>query len=424
MNIRYRAGCGKPASPRRLGARSDAQHIATTTTTPHVVNQTLLPALLEVMPMNPCQAAISPVVIRLGRFGDTILLQPLLRKLQQRYGQPCQLLALGDWTPVLYSAQPEVAAVIPLRSQYGSLWTQPQRWRAALALRRLRESPFYICEPDPRARTKVRPMLALAGVPAKNCQFIQDMTMLQDEHWIDWLLRFGDTTPAAFREIVPPVPAPTCIAPQLQVTTAERADRDAWLRAQGMLGRPLVLLQPANRRTMRWNGVRQADDDDKSWPQQRWAELARAISYRLPQAQILFCGSAAEAGYLETILAGVDTVSLRIAAAVLPIGRLKALLETAHSMVSVDTGPAHLAAAVGCPLVVLFGSRSPSMWAPRSAGGSAVAVVGGSPGQRVDDLDTAQVMCAWRKLPARMLVDATHAAGLSAAVDQSAGCAG
>jgi len=183
-------------------------------------------------------------------------------------------------------------------------------------------------------------------------------------------------------------------------------------------------LQPANRRTMRWNGVRQADDDDKSWPAQRWAELARAISYRLPQAQVLFCGSAAEAGYLETILAGVDTASLRIAAAALPIGRLKALLEIAHSMVSVDTGPAHLAAAVGCPLVVLFGSRPPSMWAPRSASGSAVAVVGGSPGQRVDDIDTAQVMSAWRKLPARTQVDATLAAGMAATVDQSAGCAG
>jgi ADP-heptose:LPS heptosyltransferase len=372
-------------------------------------------------------AEISPVVIRLGRLGDTILLQPLLSRLHLRYGRPCQLLALGDWTPALYSAQPEVARCIPLRSQYGSLLTQPQRWRATLALRRFRQSPFYICEPDPRARTKVRPMLALAGVPAAHCQFIQDMTMLKDEHWIDWLLRFGDTTPAAFRETCQPVPPSSCIAPQLQISADERADRDAWLRAQGMLGRPLVLLQPANKRTLRWNGVREADDDDKSWPAQRWAELARAISYRLPQAQILFCGSPAEAGYLDTVLAVSDTKSLRIDAAALPIGRLKALLEIAHSMVSVDTGPAHLAAAVGCPLVVLFGSRPPLMWAPRSASGSAVMVVGGSPDQRVDDIEVAQVMSAWRALPPRPAVAATPdrsrgcAAGMA---DQSAGCEG
>ncbi|MEW5297215.1 MAG: hypothetical protein WDW36_000439 [Sanguina aurantia] len=56
------------------------------------------------------------------------------------------------------------------------------------------------------------------------------------------------------------------------------------------------------------------------------------------------------------------------ATAVLPLGRLKALLEIAHSMISVDTGPAHLAAAMGCPLVVLFGERAlPSMPAARRA---------------------------------------------------------
>jgi ADP-heptose:LPS heptosyltransferase len=375
------------------------------------------------MPTIHHPAETGPVVIRFGRLGDTILLQPLLRKLHMRFGRPCQLLALGDWSPALYSAEPEVADCIPLNSQSGPLWMHPQRWRAVLALRRLRGSPFYISEPVERTRTKVRPMLALAGVPAEHCTFIEDIPLIEDEHWVDLLLRFGDTTPAAFRTSIAPMTSPVAAAPKMHVSAAERADRDAWLSAQGMTGRPLVLLQPANKRTMRWSGIRAAEDDDKSWPAERWAALARAISNRLPQAQVLFCGSAAEAGYLNTVLAVTDTVSSRIDAAVLPIGRMKALLEIAHSMVSVDTGPAHLAAAMGCPLVVLMGARSPQVWTPRSGYGSDVVVLGGLPAiRRVDEIETAQAVAAWRALRWRTVVTASESGAVTIAY--SAGCAG
>ncbi len=342
----------------------------------------------------------NPVVIRFGRVGDTVLLQPFLEKLHRRYGRPCDLLALGDWPPLLFSAQPEVAGFIPLKHQNGPLWLRPGRLRAVLALRERRQAPFYICEPEYRTRTKIRPMLALAGVPLAHCSFIEDIEAVDDEHWADWLDRFAEVTPTAFANIAP---APSLVdrpAPCLRVSLAEQADAEAWLRARGIADGPLVLLQPANKRTMRWNGIRKADDDDKSWPAERWAAVAQAIASDLPQAHVLFCGAAAEARYLDTILAATAGVSPRIAAAVMPLGRLKALLARAHSMVSVDTGPAHLAAAVGCPLVVLMGARSPQVWKPRSASGSAVILLGGLPTvRRVDELDRDSVIDAWRALP-------------------------
>ena len=107
----------------------------------------------------------------------------------------------------------------------------------------------------------------------------------------------------------------------------------------------------------------------------------------------------------------VGTPDIEVAA--LPLGFLKALLETAHSMISVDTGPAHLAAALGCPLVVLFGGRSPRMWAPRSGRRSAVSVIGGLPGvERVDEIEVEQVAQAWCRLP---LCRAEDESGVSAA---------
>src|SRR5215469_149016 len=106
------------------------------------------------------RAPIHPVVIRFGRLGDTILLQPLLHKLRRRYGGPCRLVSLGETSRVLYEGCDDVHEVRHFATQSGALWLNPQRLRVALSLRALRGAPFYICEPDVRTRTKVRPMLA------------------------------------------------------------------------------------------------------------------------------------------------------------------------------------------------------------------------------------------------------------------------
>ena len=255
-------------------------------------------------------------------------------------------------------------------------------------------------------------MLKLAGIPAENCQFIEDLPMHGDEHWLDWLSRFSDTTPAAFCERFKSGSSEPYGAPTLRVSRAERIDGDLWLQSRGWARHPLLLLQPANKRTMRWNGVRAAADDVKSWPAERWAALARAMLETMPHAQVLFCGSPAEAGYLRQIKSMVRPATSAIDVAALPLGRLKALLGIAQSMVSVDTGPAHLAAAVGCPLVVLFGGRSPRMWAPRSGCGSVVRVLGGLPDvQRVDQIGLVQVIEAWRQLSPRSVTCAASAPG-------------
>jgi ADP-heptose:LPS heptosyltransferase len=362
-----------------------------------------------------------PVVIRFGRLGDTILLQPLLHKLRHRYGGACRLVSLGECSRVLYEGSEDVAEVRCFDSQYGSIWLNPQRLRTALSLRELRESPFYICEPDVRTRTKVRPMLALAGIPAEHCVFIEDTPLDHGEHWVDWLMRFADETPAAFRDA-------SCAdrawpsAPRLEPTPVELGEAQLWLARRNLHGHPLVLLQPSNKRTMRWNGVRKREDDEKSWPVEHWAALCRSILAHMPEARVVLCGSAAEAGYLATIgdAAGHDHVIVPHGG--LPLGHLRALLHIAHSMVSVDTGPAHLAAAVGCPLVVLFGNRWPSMWTPRSATGSAVHVIGGLPDvPRVDHIALDDVAQAWRQLPPRPIPVARR---LVEEALQSAGWAG
>lgn len=58
------------------------------------------------------------------------------------------------------------------------------------------------------------------------------------------------------------------------------------------------------------------------------------------------------------------------------IGNLRAVLAESYAMVSIDTGPAHMAAAVGCPLLVFFGPSDPKEYP--IAGDAPVEIVTGS----------------------------------------------
>jgi heptosyltransferase-2/heptosyltransferase-3 len=220
------------------------------------------------------------------------------------------------------------------------------------------------------------------------------------------MVELGARTPASLRaEDYPGPPEGAVDGPRLYVLESERAERDAWLRAQGFSGRELILIQPGNHRTMgprraRW---RRLNTDDKWWPLERWAELLRRIHRERPEAVLLLRGSQEEVLMLQEIQAATNLTS--VATVGTTLRQLYALCEAASSMVSVDSGPAHAAAALSVPLVVLYGAESPLYWLPRSPSGSPVVGVGGPPVfRRADQVSVDAVFNAWRSLAGYKLV--------------------
>lgn len=94
----------------------------------------------------------------------------------------------------------------------------------------------------------------------------------------------------------------------------------------------------------------------RRYPAAQWREAARMLSGRTGLA-LLFTGSAGEADLIEEIRTGLPrTHSL---AGTLGLGELGALLARSPLLISNNTGPAHLAAALGTPVVDLYALTNP-----------------------------------------------------------------
>jgi ADP-heptose:LPS heptosyltransferase len=325
---------------------------------------------------------LQPVVIQFGRLGDMVMLTALLSMLRQRFGKPCLVIGAGPWNSSLYAGHPDVAQVWTfarsLPNAPGVTW-----WRVRSALRRSDPSPIYVCEHRPRQLRRIQRLLALARINPARCLFITRELADVGGPWVDRLGRFGARTPAAL--------------PAADYPLSERSACAAPLSARGWAARSLILIQPGNFRTLSRRRERWKLHDDKAWPEQNWAALLHKLHAAMPDALIILCGAPAEGPMLQQL--ELHTALPQVAIAELPLRRLLALCESAHSMISIDTGPAHVAAALGLPLVVMYGAESPRQWLPRSPSGSPVLGIGGPPGSaRVDALGVDAVFDAWRAI--------------------------
>ena len=102
----------------------------------------------------------------------------------------------------------------------------------------------------------------------------------------------------------------------------------------------------------------------KCWPPENFAALAN----RLPaqgEAEIVLFGTAAERQVSSAIAAGMRTPRSPIdLTGKTPIADLPALLSQCHLFIGNDSGAMHVAAAVGLPVVAIFGPTDPNGTSP------------------------------------------------------------
>jgi ADP-heptose:LPS heptosyltransferase len=127
------------------------------------------------------------------------------------------------------------------------------------------------------------------------------------------------------------------VEPRLAVTAAERALGTA---ARRDAGRPLLVIHPG------------ATDPRRRWPPERFAQLA--ASFAREGWQVTTVGSGDDAGLADRVAELADQDLVDSAGGRLTLGGLLGLFSAATVVVGNDSGPRHLAQAVGAATVGLF----------------------------------------------------------------------
>ncbi|ACB76005.1 glycosyltransferase family 9 protein [Opitutus terrae] len=354
--------------------------------------------------MSTSPRSLTPLVIRFGAFGDMVLMIPVLKALQQRYGAPCDLLGSGPWTEPLLQRVPSCGERFYLTSRRAPYWFNRSQRELVRWLRRRPAGPVYVFEPDEKPLS----LLRRAGIAPEWICTLRDFPRRPGEHILAHSVRLARTTPPGLSSALSTLDShPSMPDTRPELTEADRRDCAEWLAQRGLGEAPLVLLQPGNKKTMKGGDRRRASNVDY-WSESNWAAVIAGVRAALPTAHVILCGVPSEQPLAEEIaaLAAAHRDSVVVASSELPIPRLLALQERAHSMISVNTGPAHSAAAMGCPLLVMFtrhAHRAADLYAPvpTTAAVQILQPAEAAPNPGLGSITPETVVAAWRTLPAR-----------------------
>ena len=298
------------------------------------------------------------LAVRCGALGDLVQFSAVVAALADHHDQPIDILTGGGAGAELLADMPEVGRAFAVRHRRRPAWLAPDLVDLGRTLAARRYAHVYLVDRVPVVEdllggrgARLHPL----GMPA------------EIPHALD-----GYGTVLAQQGIA----VPDQVLPRLPRREADRHAARALLTERNLGHRPVIVVQMGNARSLHPLAALRPERNLKAWPEEVWVACLRALGDLHPEAALVLAGAPAEWAANERVLRQLPSaLQARTAnlARDLPIRTLAGLLTEALGCLSVDTGPAHLAAALGCPLTVLFGPADPAQMAPR--GPSPVRVV-------------------------------------------------
>lgn len=290
----------------------------------------------------PCSKTPRILVVRAGAIGDTLMVTPLLRALRVSFPN-AHLVFLGSETArdvVRYN--PHVDQTISLAFRHVPVRFSPEKMTLIRNLKSLHLDGAIVLESHRSflalaCRSNAARLIAYGTLPG--CR-IERILFDPSQHSIENNLRAGTALGATPAGLEMEMRYPPAVKAALQ----ERLSR-----ANIGSGERLVGIHAG------WGSKMRSPQHSRlrSWPPERFGKIAQWLTETLG-VRVVLTGSPADRDLNEYIArhAGVPCLNL---AGELSLLELAALIDRLDLYVSIESGPAHMAAALGTPLVALLG---------------------------------------------------------------------
>ena len=295
-------------------------------------------------PSNPARI----LLLRLERIGDLLMTLPAIADTRAAAPNAEIDLVVGSWNMGVASSIPGINKVLlvdaPWLARQNKAAGAATLARTALGWRKGKYELALNFEPDVRSNG----MLALSGAgwtagyrsAGGGALLDQALDYQPGEHTVDNARRL---VRAVLGEGQPPSSA------SLQIPEPRRSDAERLLA--GRSG-PIVAMHAAGGREV------------KQWDPERFAAVARKL-VEDRATTIVLTGGPGDGGIVDRVKRHLPPSSVIDVSHFTDLLAVAAVLERCDLMITGDTGPMHLAAAVGTPIVAVFGPSDPRRYAPR-----------------------------------------------------------
>jgi lipopolysaccharide heptosyltransferase II len=293
------------------------------------------------------------LILKPSSLGDVIQALPVLRLLKLHFRDAEIFWWIDSALAPLLEGDPDLAGVVRFERKR---WGKPRHWPEMLrSIRWLRAQNFdLVIDLQCLARSGAFAWLAngkfLAGLDEvrEGARGFYDVAAPRKSfhtHAVDWYL-------AVLTQLGVPVHKNFNWLPERPEISAEVKRR--WPQENSKFktqNSKLILFQPG----ARW--------DNKRWPAENFAALARLLAEKFPHARLAILGSGEDKPFGEIISRAAPERCLNLCGEI-SLPEMVEWVRLCDLMITNDTGPMHAAAALGKPLAALFGPTEPRRTGP------------------------------------------------------------